>query len=505
MARLSHIVSTMNRMLRLMGLWGAAALVTGIAVGCSNVEDDGDVSDDELHSAARTANNLLTNEELMGKPGARTVVPTEAQIQKFLEKTPHKGVRSVLADKQVLLDDGTEAPETVPASKAIYNAAKAGGINPLELIVRLQLEQSLIGTKAGQLSDAELDRRLKIAFGCGCPHAPVCKTQPEKYTGFYQQLSCAVRVIKGHMSDVTTKKKTSSGWGPGIPMTTSDGAEITPENEATAVLYTYTPYAGQDFGGQKSAACKNAAGQNDYCAGAALHTWLWDSYASAISGTTPAQASVDSGADATVTAIVDAGPAPTPTPDVYVPPTPGECTAGGSECVGNSHGEACLDDNTCGCAYDSDCTGYNQECNTATSQCRTKQSTTPTPTPTPTSTGTTPRPPTPPLYDAGVPSSTETAAATPPPTAPRAADDPSQRPTPGATGGGLGYNTGNPYGEGTSSAADGGTGKKKNSAQKASGGCSVGAAGTGSPAELPSTFFLVAGVATILAGRRKKA
>ncbi len=75
----------------------------------------------------------------------------------------------------------------------------------------------------------------------------------------------------------------------------------------------------------------------------------------------------------------------------------------------------------------------------------------------------------------------------------------------GATGGGLGYNTGNPYGEGTSSAADGGTGKKKNAAQKASGGCSVGAAGTGSPAELPSTFFLVAGVATILAGRRKKA
>lgn len=541
----------MHGALKLAGLLAASAMFVGIAVGCSAGDDLG-ISDDELHSSLRTANNLLTDDELMGKAGAKTVSPTAAQIQKFLEKTTHKGIRSVLADTRVTMGDGDDARDVL-VSEAIYSAAKEGGINPLELLVRLQLEQSLVGKQAGDLSDDSLKAKLAIAMGCGCPEAPICKTDPTKYTGFYQQVSCAVRVIKGHMTDVVSKGTTSTGWGPGVESTTEDNADIVPENNATAVLYTYTPWAGQDFGGEPSDHCKNASGQPDYCSGASLHTWLWDSYAQAISGTSNASdagvtnsgsntGSTNGSYDASIygTGSNNNGSSGS-SGNSYTPPTQGECNTN-SQCYSSTNGRSCLNNLTCGCYSDSDCS-TSQRCNTATNRCsyvsnsgssgssgsygsngsygsygsngsygssydcnpygntgsssyNTNANTNSncsgygTPGYGGSSTGT-------PLYDAGY-GTTDQNAATPSPTAPRTPDDPSQRPS--AATGDVGYTSANPYGEGTSSVSDGGT--KKNAAQ-AAGGCTVGA-GAGSPNDLPSSFFVVAGVAAILAGRRRK-
>ncbi len=508
----------MKRGYRLAALWGVSALSASVAIGCSTL--DYGASEDELNlEEGRTKDNVLTDVELLG--GAGTFVPTQQQIQKLLEKTPHGGgTRSVLADTKVNLgEDGGE----VLVSEAIYNAAKVGGVNPLALLVRLQLEYSLVGTKAGQLSEADLKKRLDWAFGCGCPHAPICKTEPANYTGFYAQASCAVRLIKQHFDAARSRGKTSTGWGVGIAMSTQDQSEVTPENIATAVLYTYTPYAGQDFGGEKSTACKNAAGQADYCAGNALHTYLWDSYATAMGGRTAAAG--DAGRDGTVPVIEDSGavtfdtgvispPDPPDPPDP--PPVTGECQDD-SYCTSNSRGHTCMSDNTCGCFSSTECPS-GRVCDPSTSQC--KAATTPPPTgtgtappptgtgyPPPTGTGT-PGLPRPqgdagryPLYDAGY-SPTDTTNTTPNPTAPRPADTPENRPAAGVGPTQIGYSDNNPYGDNTSY-TDGGKSKKKKNAAKDSGGCSVNAAGT--PTELPSSsFFLAAGIAAILAGRRRR-
>jgi MYXO-CTERM domain-containing protein len=154
-----------------------------------------------------------------------------------------------------------------------------------------------------------------------------------------------------------------------------------------------------------------------------------------------------------------------------------------------------------------------------TSQCKTGSTTPPTPTgttPYPTGTGTTPYPPgtgtSPgiprpagdagryPLYDAGFDPSDLTNA-TPAPTAPRPADSPSDRPAPGVQPSQIGYSDNNPYGE-NQSYTDGGKSKKKKNAAKDSGGCAV--TETGAPTEIPSSAFLLAGLAAILAGRRRK-
>jgi hypothetical protein len=513
LAHMSHPIAAMKRAFQWLGLFGAATLVVGLAAGCSQSPDTG-TTDDELHSAQRTKDNLLTDEELLGTAGSNTVVPDAAQIQKFLEKTPHNGVRSILADKKVTLDDGTESPPEYLVSEMIYDAAKQGGINPLELLVRLQLEQGLVGKRAGDLSADELDKKLKYAMGCGCPHAPICARDPDSYTGFYQQVSCAVRILKGHMDDAKTKGHTSTGWGIDITKTTEDEAEITPENNATAVLYTYTPYAGEDFDGQPSSACKNAKGQPDYCSGAALHTWLWDSYATAIRGTKTTGAATDAGAPSTHPPVADAGEDPPYVDEEEdagedVPPAYGECSSD-ADCASSTNGGACFSDDTCGCFSDSDCTTA-QRCDTATNHCKTRS--TPPPTPPPSSgsdAGGLPRPNGPsggsgfPLYDAGY-GNTDQSAATPPATAPRPADDPAARPTPGASVGDIGYSTNNPYGDGTSTADSGKKKKKKPNAAIDSGGCSIASPGTsGTHDDLPSAFFLVAGVAAIVGGRKRK-
>ncbi|MBK6694414.1 MAG: hypothetical protein IPG50_19735 [Myxococcales bacterium] len=491
----------MIRMARVLLMSGSVALAAGLAVGCSQANLDDETEDELALQAGRTKDNVLTDNELLGTGNA--VNPTAEEIQKLLEKTPHGGSRSVLADKKIAMEDGSGE---LPVSQVIYNAAKLGGVNPLALLVRLQLEQSLVGTKAGQLTPEKLDQKLAIAFGCGCPHAPICKTEPQSYTGFYNQVSCAVRVLKQHMDSVKTRGKTSSGWGTaGVTKTTQDGVEVTPENAATAVLYTYTPYAGQDYGGAKSPDCKTSTGQAGYCAGNALHTFLWDSYASAIRGGVATPARLEAGVQAPVT---DASASPAPVieqPDVYEPPTPppppGECSDD-SACTSKTAGKACLYDYTCGCYADSDCTSAKPVCDTSTNRCKAQPANpNPNPTPTPNPNPGLPRP----NGDAGLGRLSDAGAAapellTPAPTAPRPADAPENRPAAGAPGAGMGYNAGNEYGENTSY-TDGGPSKKKKAAAKDTGGCSVGSAGR---EELPSSVFLVAGVAAIFAGRRRR-
>lgn len=151
------------------------------------------------------------------------------QMQAFLEESPY-GTRSWLADYDV---DG------VAASQLIVGAAEHQRINPIMLLVRLQVEQGLVSRTTAP-SQARIDR----ALGCGCPDGRSCFSN---FLGFENQLECSgethPRLFELSVSDENTD------WVKGEPETSLDGHRIVPANHATAALYGYTPWVLRGRGG----------------------------------------------------------------------------------------------------------------------------------------------------------------------------------------------------------------------------------------------------------------
>ncbi len=121
------------------------------------------------------------------------------------------------------------------AAQIIYDAGQYWGISPQYLLVRMQIEQSLI-------TDPTISQRqLDFATGYGCPDSTGCSAT---YLGFFNQVNWAARALQGdnYLGGLATRGTTISGWAPGITKTTLDGYEVTPANNATACMYTYTPH-----------------------------------------------------------------------------------------------------------------------------------------------------------------------------------------------------------------------------------------------------------------------
>ncbi|MBU1074777.1 hypothetical protein KJ705_01730 [Patescibacteria group bacterium] len=173
-------------------------------------------------------NNIITDTELLDSDSMSL-----ARIQSFLKD---KG--SYLANYMTEGIGG--APKT--AAEVIFDAANFYEISPKYLMVRLQVEQSLVyDTDPKQ---TQLDR----AMGYGCPDGSGC--DPE-YSGFFNQINQSAKAIKGskYLQGILDNGTTISGWGIGITKTTLDGIAVTPVNAATAILYTYTPWVGKYGGG----------------------------------------------------------------------------------------------------------------------------------------------------------------------------------------------------------------------------------------------------------------
>lgn len=130
------------------------------------------------------------------------------------------------------------------AAQIIYDAATTYSISPQYLIVRMQLEQGLVS------SSKPSQYQLDWATGYG-----VCDSctleQAAKYKGFANQMNWGARGIRRYLDDLETKGQTISGWSVGKEKTTLDNISITPHNEATAALYTYTPWVGKLGGGRQ--------------------------------------------------------------------------------------------------------------------------------------------------------------------------------------------------------------------------------------------------------------
>ncbi|MBL9014055.1 MAG: hypothetical protein JNL83_07755 [Myxococcales bacterium] len=144
-----------------------------------------------------------------------------ADVQAFLEDTPY-GTRSWLASYKI---------NGVPASQRIVDAARAERIHPLMLLVRMQVEASLVSKTA-----TPSQTRINAALGCGCPDGGGCSAA---YRGLDAQLTCGAHVLRRWYDG---SSEGTGQWKKGQARRTLDPRTVTPANHATASLYAYTPW-----------------------------------------------------------------------------------------------------------------------------------------------------------------------------------------------------------------------------------------------------------------------
>jgi hypothetical protein len=269
-------------------------------VACSAAPtDDTQGSTSGVTQKAFDRNDVLDDKSLRDA----TALSTD-DVQQFLEKTPW-GTTSALAD---YTEDGKTAAEIITQTAQKY------GINPLEILVRAQMEQGLVSKKTASAST------IAIALGCGCPETPACS---DKYKGFSKQVECAAGTLSRSIDRAASSQGTVSGWARYKKSTSEDGLTIIPKNAATAALYTYTPWVGEAGGGKKGVG------------GASLHAQVWTRFAEALAyAPTPGNSDDNSGdtvtpvtpstptTDAGGSVDVDASDPTDPTDDAGSPPAP---------------------------------------------------------------------------------------------------------------------------------------------------------------------------------------
>ena len=169
---------------------------------------------------ARFDRNTIVSDAVFREPSFDA-----ATLQAFFERTPY-GTRSWLADASV---------GDVPAAVAIVEAASARDLNPLMLVVRLQVEGSFVS------GERDPGARADYALGCGC--AGGCAGA---VVGLEGQLACGAETLRGWYD---ASVDGSGTWRAGAPAHSLDGLRVTPATHATASLYAYTPWVLTDRGG----------------------------------------------------------------------------------------------------------------------------------------------------------------------------------------------------------------------------------------------------------------
>lgn len=274
-----------RKLLGLLGLSGGA-LVLGLLSACTTppLEDTGG------SSSSVTARAFDRNAVIDDISMRDSTAMTAADLQTFLEKTPW-GTTSALAN---YTEDGKTAAEIMVL------AAKTYDINPIEMVVRVQMEQGLVSKTTATAAT------LAKAFGCGCADGAACTAT---YSGFSAQADCAAGTMSRSMTRALTSTGTVSGWSRGKSKDSLDGLTIVPKNAATAALYTYTPWVGEAGGGKAGVG------------GVSLHAQVWDRFATAMSyGAWAAPATSNATATASAT-DPDAGATDPATPDPSTDPS----------------------------------------------------------------------------------------------------------------------------------------------------------------------------------------
>ncbi len=172
-----------------------------------------------VFAAEFNPNYLISDEELQDANSM-----TRSDIDLFLDQ---KG--SYLRNYRVEDKDGKKRK----ASDIIYRTAQEYQISPKYLLVKLQKEQSLI-------SDIDpSQKQLDWATGYGvCDSCSMDDPKIQKYKGFGNQVDSAAGIMRWYYDNAGTQS-----WIKQANITyTIDSQSVTPSNNATAFLYTYTPH-----------------------------------------------------------------------------------------------------------------------------------------------------------------------------------------------------------------------------------------------------------------------
>ncbi len=138
-------------------------------------------------------------------------------------------------EKKDSLCNGYTKANDQTAAQIISGVATSCGINPKVLIVMLQKEQGLV-TAANPT-----DKNYTIAMGLSCPDDGDCDAA---YYGFFNQVFGAAHRLKyyqAHFKDYNYRPK-QTAYIQYNPDKSCGGTKVYIENDATAMLYNYTPY-----------------------------------------------------------------------------------------------------------------------------------------------------------------------------------------------------------------------------------------------------------------------
>src|SRR3989344_1632018 len=156
---------------------------------------------------------IFTDAELQDTASLST-----AAIQQFLEKNS-----SVLATYQETVNN-----ERLTAAQIFTRVAKDTGISSKFLLAVVEREKGLLRKSAGDAKASDLDWATGYScFSGGCN---------DKYKGFFNQVESTAIT-----QNIYNKRASEFPFQVGKSSKTRDGFLVTPKNQATANLYTYTP------------------------------------------------------------------------------------------------------------------------------------------------------------------------------------------------------------------------------------------------------------------------
>lgn len=221
---------------------GLRAIAAVLAAGCAALAACGSSSDGTAAPPFLDPSdiNRAGADESPFDPVTSLVVPSDftdpsavrdiATVQRFFERTPY-GRRSFLE---------TYSSNGVSAAGAVLAAAVKYRINPIVLLVRMQMSQGLVGLA----TYPEPSTRVEYVFECGCDGRGNCI--PEM-AGLDRQVECLAARLRSYLTQISESpdQVTYGGWGPDLPAITLDGVTVTPPDESSSALYQLDPVYGE--------------------------------------------------------------------------------------------------------------------------------------------------------------------------------------------------------------------------------------------------------------------
>ena len=151
----------------------------------------------------------------------------------------YSGLVVFLRSKGTLADYRTPDTDGIPktAPEIIWRVAQSYKINPKYLIALIQKEQSLVEDPNPSQKQFDWAAGYGVCDACSKDDPSI-----QDFKGFASQLEWAAKQHREkYLLQILVNGSTRSGKAAGKAMTV-DGREVTPVNNATAMLYSYTPH-----------------------------------------------------------------------------------------------------------------------------------------------------------------------------------------------------------------------------------------------------------------------